>query len=76
MKGLCREVSVEVLLGISVVSGGALFSEAGRELQAVCKSDCGRVFNFTMSRYGIGALCGRIMVGAVVSTLAKQHAAM
>jgi hypothetical protein len=39
-------------------------------------SDCGRVLNLTMSRYRAGALCGRIMVDAVISTLAKQHAAM
>src|ERR1700686_664675 len=39
-------------------------------------SDCRGILNFTMSRYSAGALCGRIMVDAVVCTFANKLAAM
>ena len=48
--------------------------EVGREPQAVCKF--GSVLNFTVSRHRAGALCGGVMVDAVIGAFAQQHAAV
>jgi len=47
-----------------------------RDGQLLANSDCRGILDFAVSRDGAGALCGKIVVDAVICAFAKQRAAM